>query len=151
MTSMISTNLNSTLQSRLAKGNGVVIENFLKSEKYFEILEFALNNEAVFRESQTITQEADYRKSSLIFSYEFPHIYEWMKSAILHHFPRVCHQLSHAYFPITEIEMQMTVHNDGNFYKLHNDSGSDNTCTRELTYVYYFFQEPQQFSGGELQ
>lgn len=46
--------------------------------------------------------------------------------------------------------MQMTAHNDGCFYKIHNDSGDKLTATRILTYVYYFYQEPKAFSGGEL-
>lgn len=139
-----------TAKSYMVRGNGLVINDFFPQEKYAEVLDFALTHEQTFRASQTVTQENDYRKSSLMFSFDFPQIYEWMKTAILAHFPRICHQLGHDYFPITEIEMQMTAHNDGNFYKMHNDSGSADTCTRELTYVYYFYQEPRQFSGGDL-
>lgn len=46
--------------------------------------------------------------------------------------------------------MQLTVHGDGCYYKVHNDSGSPETITRELTYVYYVHSQPAQFSGGEL-
>lgn len=46
--------------------------------------------------------------------------------------------------------MQMTAHNDGCFYKIHNDSGDAPTATRILAYVYYFYQEPKAFSGSEL-
>lgn len=138
-------------QTHLILGKSVIIDDFLPKEKYYEILDFALANEAEFRASKTVTNEANYRQSSLLFSYEFPRIYEWMKNEILKHFPRVCRQLKHRYFAIAQIEMQMTAHNDGNFYKLHNDAGSETTNTRELTYVYYFYQEPQAFSGGELQ
>ncbi|MEO1185168.1 MAG: 2OG-Fe(II) oxygenase, partial [Cyanobacteria bacterium J06636_27] len=53
-------------------------------------------------------------------------------------------------FSVSHVEMQMTAHNDGAFYKAHTDAGSEKTKTRELTYVYYFYQEPKQFSGGEL-
>jgi hypothetical protein len=35
-------------------------------------------------------------------------------------------------FPLGEIEAQLTMHNDNNFYKLHNDSGSPDTATRFL-------------------
>jgi Rps23 Pro-64 3,4-dihydroxylase Tpa1-like proline 4-hydroxylase len=38
-------------------------------------------------------------------------------------------------FSISQIESQMTSHNDGNYYKIHNDNGSPDTATRELTYV----------------
>jgi len=53
-------------------------------------------------------------------------------------------------FSVDYIESQLTAHNDGNYYKVHNDNGSSNTATRELTYVYYFHREPKPFLGGEL-
>jgi Rps23 Pro-64 3,4-dihydroxylase Tpa1-like proline 4-hydroxylase len=59
-------------------------------------------------------------------------------------------RLGIASFPIGQIESQLTAHNDGHYYKAHNDSGSPDTASRELTYVYYFNREPKQFSGGEL-
>lgn len=138
-------------QSQTIFGKGITLNQFLPDDKYHEVLEFALNHAPKFQSSQTVTQAENYRQSSLIFSYDFPEIYEWMKVRLLKHFSRICQQLNLAYFPITQIEMQMTAHNDGNFYKIHNDSGSDITNTRTLTYVYYFYQEPKQFSGGELQ
>ena len=46
--------------------------------------------------------------------------------------------------------MQLTAHNDGCYYKIHNDAGSEKTANREISYVYYFYQEPKAFSGGEL-
>jgi Rps23 Pro-64 3,4-dihydroxylase Tpa1-like proline 4-hydroxylase len=53
-------------------------------------------------------------------------------------------------FVVSQIEAQLTAHNDGQFYKVHNDNGSQDTATRELTYVYYFYQDPKPFTGGEL-
>jgi Rps23 Pro-64 3,4-dihydroxylase Tpa1-like proline 4-hydroxylase len=47
-----------------------------------------------------------------------------------------------------KIEMQLTASNDGEFFTPHTDSGS--VTSRALSYVYYFFQQPQKFSGGEL-
>ncbi|MFN3926468.1 MAG: 2OG-Fe(II) oxygenase [Pseudanabaenaceae cyanobacterium] len=37
---------------------------------------------------------------------------------------------------------------EGNF--VSNDNGSPDSATRELTYVYYFYQEPKKFTGGKL-
>ncbi|AFY39603.1 2OG-Fe(II) oxygenase [[Leptolyngbya] sp. PCC 7376] len=137
-------------QTRFLKGDSVIIPDFLPPEKYYEILNFTLTCQSLFRASSTVTQETNYRQSLVAFSYDFPVIYEWMKCSILKHFPRICHQLQRPYFRMSQIEMQMTAHNHNNFYKLHNDSGSEDTYTRELTYVYYFYREPQAFSGGEL-
>lgn len=64
--------------------------------------------------------------------------------------PDVISKLEIPPFTISQIESQLTAHNDGNYYKLHNDNGSLETATRELSYVYYFYREPKPFSGGEL-
>ena len=47
-------------------------------------------------------------------------------------------------------ELQLTAHADGGFFGLHTDSGSPETARRTVSFVYYFTQEPAQFSGGEL-
>lgn len=47
-------------------------------------------------------------------------------------------------------ELQLTAHGDGGYFGLHTDSGSPETAGRTLSFVYYFTQEPVQFSGGEL-
>ena len=64
--------------------------------------------------------------------------------------PEVMQQLGEDVFDIDRIECQLTAHNENDYYKIHNDNGSDKTATRELTYVYYFNREPKAFSGGEL-
>ncbi len=53
-------------------------------------------------------------------------------------------------FPISQIETQLTAHSDGHYYQIHNDNGSSDTANRKLTYVYYYRQEANSFSGGEL-
>jgi Rps23 Pro-64 3,4-dihydroxylase Tpa1-like proline 4-hydroxylase len=50
-----------------------------------------------------------------------------------------------------ELEAQLTAHTDGAYFKLHNDSGSPDTASRKLTFVYYFHAEPKRWSGGEFQ
>ncbi len=44
---------------------------------------------------------------------------------------------------------QVTSHGGGDYYRVHSDHGV--TYPRVLSYVYYFSQQPQQFTGGELQ
>ncbi len=52
-------------------------------------------------------------------------------------------------FPISEIEMQITAHNDGHYFKRHYDSGPT-VSSRIVTFVYYFYNEPRAFDGGLL-
>jgi Rps23 Pro-64 3,4-dihydroxylase Tpa1-like proline 4-hydroxylase len=47
-------------------------------------------------------------------------------------------------------ELQVTAHGDGDYFALHNDSGSPVTAGRTVSFVYYFNQEPACFTGGDL-
>jgi SM-20-related protein len=53
-------------------------------------------------------------------------------------------------FPITDVEAQITASNDGDFFLLHDDNGSEGVSARRLTFVYFFHGEPRQFEGGQL-
>lgn len=51
-------------------------------------------------------------------------------------------------FEVGRIELQVTASGDGDYYRMHRDT--DAQSTRELSFVYFFHQEPRSFSGGEL-
>jgi Rps23 Pro-64 3,4-dihydroxylase Tpa1-like proline 4-hydroxylase len=131
-------------------GDCVFIENFLSPEDNQKALDLALNQADDFVGSKTTTQAANYRRSSILYATLFPDYYEFMRQKLLKTLPDVLQKLNHYAFDVSQVEMQLTAHNDGCFYKIHNDSGSEKTATRTLTYVYYFHQEPKNFSGGEL-
>jgi hypothetical protein len=57
-------------------------------------------------------------------------------------------KLGHASFAPGRIELQITASNDGDYFRLHQDGGWDDT--REITFVYFLHGEPRPFSGGEL-
>ncbi|MEA5499309.1 2OG-Fe(II) oxygenase [Limnoraphis robusta] len=128
----------------------VFIENFLSPEENQKILEIALSKSDQFVGSTTTTQAVNYRQSSILYATLFPDFYNLMRNKLLQTCPEICPKLNHKPFNVSQVEMQLTAHNDGCFYKIHNDSGSEKTYTRVITYVYYFHQEPKQFSGGEL-
>ena len=48
------------------------------------------------------------------------------------------------------IELDVTAHPAGGFYRVHRDDGGDRYRSRKLTFVYYFHREPRRFSGGDL-
>ena len=126
------------------------IENFLEDKDYQQVLDTAFSKQAEFVNSKTVTNTANYRQSSILYATLFPELYYLVKKKITNTIPLVLKKLGHPKFEITRVEMQMTAHGDGCFYKVHTDAGSKKTETRELTYVYYFYQKPKQFSGGEL-
>lgn len=50
-----------------------------------------------------------------------------------------------------DLELEINVYTEGRGFKKHKDKGSRGAgSTRDLTFVYYFFKEPQQFKGGDL-
>ncbi|MGV9264922.1 2OG-Fe(II) oxygenase [Kitasatospora sp. NPDC003701] len=44
----------------------------------------------------------------------------------------------------------LNVHNDGDFYRPHQDSSAEFSPRRLLTFVYYLHRTPRPFDGGEL-
>ena len=52
------------------------------------------------------------------------------------------------------IEVDVTAHLTGGFFEPHSDDSTDSADpllgTREISYAYYFHQEPRRFDGGDL-
>ncbi|MCL2923673.1 MAG: 2OG-Fe(II) oxygenase [Trichodesmium sp. MAG_R04] len=130
--------------------NYVEFTNFLLPEKNQKAIEEAIKKQEKYIESTTTTKADKYRQSYVLFPQNFPELSALIESKILEILPEILIKLKFRPFEISEIEVQLTAHNDGCYYKIHNDAGSEKTASREITYVYYFYQEPKAFSGGEL-
>ncbi|MEZ0091803.1 Rps23 Pro-64 3,4-dihydroxylase Tpa1-like proline 4-hydroxylase [Streptacidiphilus sp. EB129] len=50
----------------------------------------------------------------------------------------------------TEPSYSLNVHNDGDFYRPHQDTSAEFARRRLLTFVYYLHRTPRPFGGGEL-
>ncbi|MEG4323490.1 MULTISPECIES: 2OG-Fe(II) oxygenase [unclassified Microcoleus] len=136
--------VNDDLISRYAQ-----IDNFLTAAEKNKLIKYVLAKESEFITTSTSTNAEDYRRSMVL--HVFPEFSALMVNRIKAILPDVLRKLNIPSFPLGDIEAQLTMHNDNNFYKLHNDSGSPDTASRFFTYVYYFNREPKAFSGGELQ
>jgi Rps23 Pro-64 3,4-dihydroxylase Tpa1-like proline 4-hydroxylase len=93
------------------------------------------------------------RKARLL--YEPPEISAWFLPEIETALPAVCAALGIAPFEPSKIELQMTLHTGGDFYRAHRDvSGPDEAKSeidrRCISFVYYMSRQPRPFSGGEL-
>ena len=128
--------------------NYLQVDDFLTGEDKKRLLTYVFAEEAEFVPTSTSTDEANYRQSRVLYS--FPDFAELINDRIYSSLPNIFNQLELLTFDVSHIEAQLTAHNEGNYYKVHNDNGSSGTATRELTYVYYFYREPKSFSGGEL-
>ncbi|RMH75847.1 MAG: proline hydroxylase [Cyanobacteria bacterium J007] len=124
------------------------IENFLTPKEHNRLLNYVLNKKSEFVQSTVSSGDPEYRKSLLLFYFE--DFAELIQARLKQNFSTICKELGIGEFPISQIETQITAHNDGHYYKAHNDNGDEKTATRAISYVYYFNREPKQFSGGEL-
>ncbi|MEL6930393.1 MAG: 2OG-Fe(II) oxygenase [Cyanobacteria bacterium J06600_6] len=148
---IVNTNLElSNPESKFYSAQYWQVDNFLSSEEYEGVLGTALDKQAEFKHSQTVTKKDRYRQSLVLPGKYFSDVYYALKGKIIDTLPSALSNLDHPDFFISHVEMQMTAHNDGCFYKVHSDAGSVKTKTRELTYIYYFYRQPKAFMGGEL-
>ncbi len=138
------------VKSKFLTADYAEITNFLSPEENQKAIEEAIQKRDQYIESTTTTKADKYRQSYVLFSQYFPELSTLIQGKILETLPETLTKLNFHPFEISEIEVQLTAHNDGCYYKIHNDAGSEKTASREITYVYYFYQEPKAFSGGEL-
>lgn len=124
------------------------IDNFLSDRDRLNLLKYVLDRENDFVSTSTSTGELDYRKSWIL--YHFEEYQNWMVQKVATVIPHLLNDWNVKPFPISQIEIQLTAHNDGNYYRIHNDNGSPDAATRTISYVYYFNREPTSFSGGAL-
>jgi Rps23 Pro-64 3,4-dihydroxylase Tpa1-like proline 4-hydroxylase len=124
------------------------VENFLTPAQVQNLIKYVLEQESKFEPTSNSANDPNYRRSS--FLPFFPEFSELIVNRIREMMPYIITYLGLPSFTVGAIESQLTAHNDGNYYKIHNDNGSPDSATRELTYVYYFNREPKSFTGGEL-
>jgi len=126
----------------------VHVRNFLAPDLHARIVELALHCEAEFCASGVVTKDKDYRRSRVLFDLRESGA---LMAAELHKIlPWIYQRLGFTRVADATLEMQMTAHNDGDYFKLHNDNGSADTADRGISYVYYCNREPKRFTGGAL-
>ena len=137
------------------RANYLVLDEFLAPQEMEALTEFTLEREAAFRASEMYSANSekgvinyDYRRSRVLMELgaQEEMILARVKSAL----PLVVEKLGMQEFNISGIEAQITASNDGDFFRLHDDNGSEGVSARHLTFVYFFHREPRQFEGGEL-
>jgi Rps23 Pro-64 3,4-dihydroxylase Tpa1-like proline 4-hydroxylase len=126
----------------------LMLENFVDPAAHTELLKFVMAREKDFKPSSVSTNDADYRRSQVL--HDFPQFAGLFRDRVRSLQPQLAVAFGMGDFPIRDIECQLTAHNDGDYFKLHNDNGSPDTLERTISYVYYFNNEPKSFSGGEF-
>lgn len=122
--------------------------NFLSPQEHRNMLEWVRKYENAFEFSKSSSKNDNHRRSLVMLV--TPEAEDLIAKRITPIVRLAAKKLSCSSLNLDKIEAQVTAHNDGNYYKLHNDNGMPPLDKRELTYVYYFNREPKAFSGGEL-
>lgn len=112
----------------------------------------ALSKREYFTHSRTSVSKhyPDWRKSTVIYDDQLASVAASLERQIRLRLAEVMAALRIPAFEIDSFEIQLTSHNDGEYYKWHTDSGTRDTATRTITFVYYLHGLPKKFSGGEL-
>jgi len=124
------------------------IENVLAESQNRRLFDSICRNASRFERSTTTTREPNFRKSLVLYS--LPQFFPVFAELIEICMPFVIRTLGKRVFEVRDVELQVTAHNDGDFFKTHTDNGSGKTRRRSISFVYYLHRLPKPFRGGEL-
>jgi SM-20-related protein len=132
----------------------VIFDEFLVAQEWRNLLEFTLNRASDFVATQVIGARGDNRldhqtRRSRVF-YNMDIYQQIFADRLLMFLPHVLARLGHEPFPVSQVEVQLTATNNGEYFRVHTDNGADSVQSREITFVYFFHREPRGFFGGEL-
>ena len=132
--------------------NYLLFDNVLGVEKSSAIYQLALQKQELFSHSRTSPnlEYPDWRKSFVLYDWELRPVLQFIEAEVRARLPYAIANLGIPEFDVSSLEIQLTSHNDGEYYHWHTDNGSEETRTRVVTFVYYFHSQPRQFSGGDL-
>ena len=133
----------------------VVLDEFLSSAELNTLRQYVLAQEMRFEISEVLSPgvtggAVDYERRRSRVLMDLSGHERMIVDPILTCLPRVLHKWGRDPFPISRVEAQVTASNHDDFFGCHSDNGAEEVATREITFVYFFHQEPKQFSGGEL-
>jgi Rps23 Pro-64 3,4-dihydroxylase Tpa1-like proline 4-hydroxylase len=138
------------LEAIIINPDYVQIDNFFSEEDYQKLLNLTIVNQNNFFSSEVINQESEYRQSYILLPEHFAEFHELITHKLLTTRPQVMEKLKIQMFLVAYLEIQITAHLHGGYYKIHQDMDGGKAANRKLTYVYHFYQEPQPFFGGDL-
>ena len=128
----------------------VRFDDFLSSAEQHQLLALTLAQQAQFQVTATAPEASIAQPPLALSSQYFSAFYQEFKHKLLDVLPLALKTFNYSPFSISYLEMQLMASNDGCALGLHCDAEEGPTATRELTFVYYFYQKPKRFSGGEL-
>ncbi len=109
-----------------------------------------LSNRQRFIDTTVTTGVPDYRRSKVLWHYDYPNLYDRFTARLRSFLPYIQQAFPQLSNEVT-FELQMTSTGNDQFFKRHTDNGCEQTCLRVVTFVYYYtLEDEQRFSGGQL-
>ena len=132
----------------------VVFDEFLVAEEWQNLMRYTYARSNDFCATRVVGAngsnhvDSSYRRSRVLFDVgEFREVFRERIFAFL---PHVLAGLNFPSFPVSDLEIQLTATNNGEFFRRHNDNGTSSLSSRLITFVYFFYRQPRPFNGGEL-
>lgn len=109
-----------------------------------------LFNHTIVGDGEKGRVDENWRHSSYLAADHFEEYSQTLRAKVEEAVPDMIIKLGIPSFEISQIEIQLTSHNHGEFFKPHADNGKGKFKTRIITFVYYFNSVPKMFTGGQL-
>ena len=132
--------------------NYLLFDGVFGEERSREIYRLALQSHEQFERSRTSPSRnyPDWRRSFVLYDRDLKPVIGMIQRELQARLAQAVDALEIQPFRWASTEVQLTSHNNGEYYHWHTDNGSTATRTRVLSFVYYFHGCPRRFSGGEL-
>jgi len=134
----------------------LIFNDFLEPAVNAELYGHALQQKPEFEHTQTVGKDGKgvlnekWRHSNSLMPKYFKYYYKLLAEKIKPQIADIAEKLGIEPFETDHIEMHLTSHNHGEFYKPHIDNGNGPLKNRVITFVYYFHSIPREFTGGQL-
>jgi Rps23 Pro-64 3,4-dihydroxylase Tpa1-like proline 4-hydroxylase len=134
----------------------LIFRDFLDEHVNASLYKHAVSKKEIFNHTQlqgkngTGVINENWRHSNSLISNDFTEFYKILANKLEPISADIASLLKVPPFEFGNIEMHLTSHNHGEFYKPHIDNGGGQTKQRVITFVYYFHSIPKRFTGGQL-
>jgi SM-20-related protein len=131
-----------------------IFDEFLVAQEWRALVDFTLSHAGQFCATEVIGSNGQgrldhsYRRSRVIF--DLGPFHQFFADRLLTVLPHVLLRLSYPAFPVSQMEIQLTGTNNGEYFRVHTDNDHGQVAGRTLTFVYFFHREPRGFNGGAL-
>lgn len=132
-----------------------IITDFLDEESLVEIDEIIHKNESIFspttvsyKNSAVVDQKT--RSSKVLAKKHFKSFSDSFQNKLKKVVPAISNNFRLELNPNLKPEISLTMHLDGDFFKIHMDVLTNTKHQRKLTFVFYYHSLPKGFSGGDL-